>query len=385
MGGVISPFEVAVPEAQLEDLRARLRNTRWSDAETVDDWSQGVPRHFLQELCTYWADEYDWRATEARLNGIGQFRTEIDGLGIHFLHVRSPVEDALPIVITHGWPGSVMEFLDAIGPLSDPARYGGDPADAFHVVCPSMPGCGFSDRPTEPGWGIAKIADVWAQLMDRLGYDRFGAQGGDYGAVISAHLARDHGEHVVGIHLNDVIANPDPDTFDALTDVEQGIVLTLLEHARTENGYFEQQSTKPQTLGYGLTDSPVAQCAWIVEKFHRLADFDDDLYRVLSRDQVLDDVTLYWLTATGTSSARLYWEGKNDPPDAYAPLDLPVGCSIFAGEVDRASRRWAEKRFSDIRYWNEVPRGGHYPAFEQPEAYVNEVRGFFRTVREEQA
>jgi pimeloyl-ACP methyl ester carboxylesterase len=217
--------------------------------------------------------------------------------------------------------------------------------------------------------------------MDRLGYDRYGACGGDYGAAISSVLADRHPRHVIGIHLNDVIAHPDPSTFDSMTDVEQGIVLTLLEHARTENGYFEEQSTKPQTLGYGLTDSPVAQCAWIVEKFHRLADFDDDLYGALSRDQVLDNVTLYWLTATGTSSGRLYWEGRNDPVNVYAPLDLPVGCSIFAGEVDRASRRWAEKRFSDIRWWGEVERGGHYPAFEQPDAYVVELRAFYRTVR----
>ena len=381
MSGQIAPFELAVPEEELDDLRARLRRTRWPERETVDDWSQGVPLAFLRDLCGYWADGYDWRSTEARLNRIGQFHTEVDGSGIHFLHVRSPVEDALPIVITHGWPGSVVEFLNAIGPLSDPAAHGGDPADAFHVVCPSIPGFGFSERPATRGWGIVRIADAWAEIMERLGYRRYGAQGGDYGAVISSHLACRHADHVVGIHLNDVIAEPDEETMGSLTESEQAIVDGLAEHQRTEVGYFVQQATKPQTLGYGLTDSPAAQCAWIVEKFHRLSDHDGDLYSVLSRDQVLDNVMMHWLPATGTSSGRLYWESTHDPVEAYGVVDLPVGCSIFAGEVDRSSRRWAEKRFADLRYWNEVDKGGHYPAFEQPQRYVAEVRAAFRTMR----
>jgi len=379
VGNDISPFRIEVPDADLEDLRERLRRTRWPEPETVDDWSQGVPLAFVRELCDYWADGYDWRATETRLNAIPQFRTELDGLGIHFLHVRSPHPDALPLVITHGWPGSVVEFLQVIGPLTDPPAHGGDPSDAFDVVCPSLPGYGFSDKPARAGWGTPRIASAWAALMARLGYERYGAQGGDWGASVTDRIARQDSEHVAGIHLNMVLALPDPDTMGDLTPQEQAALDSMTNYDRWDSGYSKQQSTRPQTLGYGLVDSPAGQCAWILEKFWAWTDCDGDPLKVLTRDELLDNVMLYWLTASGASSARLYWESFTDFD--FGPVNVPTGCSVFPKEILRTSRRWAEKRFSDLRHWNELDRGGHFPAFEQPELFVNEVRSFFRTVR----
>jgi epoxide hydrolase len=375
----VTPFRIDVTDADLDDLRDRLRRTRWPEPETVDDWSQGAPLSFVREMCGYWADGYDWRATEARLNAIPQFRTEIDGLGIHFLHIRSPHPDALPLVITHGWPGSVVEFLKVIGPLTDPPSYGGDPADAFDVVCPSLPGYGFSDKPARAGWGTPRIASAWAALMARLGYERYGAQGGDWGAGVTDRLARQDAEHLAGIHLNMVIALPDPETLADLTPQEQSALDSMTDYDRWDSGYSKQQSTRPQTLGYGLVDSPAGQCAWILEKFRAWTDCGGDPLTVLTRDELLDNVMLYWLTASGASSARLYWESFRDF-DA-APIAVPTGCSVFPKEIIRASRRWAEKRFTDLRYWNELERGGHFPAFEQPELFVAEVRSSFRTVR----
>ncbi|HTE60479.1 MAG TPA: epoxide hydrolase, partial [Solirubrobacteraceae bacterium] len=262
MRGETTPFRIEIPESELRDLRARLRRTRWPERETVDDWSQGVPLAYVRELCDYWADGYDWRATEARLNALPQFRTELDGLGIHFLHVRSPHADALPLVVTHGWPGSIVEFLDVIGPLSDPTAHEGDAADAFHIVCPSLPGYGFSDKPAAPGWGVERIARAWGELMARLGYERYGAQGGDWGTSITTSIGQQDAEHVVGIHLNPPLAPPDPATFDDLTDAERAALDSLEQARRWESGYSEEQATRPQTVGYGLTDSPAALCAW---------------------------------------------------------------------------------------------------------------------------
>ncbi|WP_232661509.1 epoxide hydrolase family protein [Pseudonocardia sp. TRM90224] len=378
----VVPFRIEIPEAELADLRARLRGTRWPEAETVDDWSQGVPLAYLQDLCGYWAEHYDWRRTEARLNAFPQFRTEIDGLGIHFLHVRSPHPDALPLVMTHGWPGSIVEFMKVVGPLTDPE----DPADAFHVVCPSLPGYGFSDRPTAPGWTVERIAGAWVQLMARLGYRRYGAQGGDWGTSISTAIAQLDPEHVVGIHLNPPLAPPDPATFDDLTPAEQAS-LDALERAKDwEDGYSVQQSTRPQTIGYGLVDSPALLCGWIVEKFRAWTDCDGHPENVLTRDEMLDDVMLYWLPRTGASSARLYWESIRAVAARFRDgvtdtVDVPTGCSIFPKELPRPSRRWAERRFVDIRHWNELPKGGHFAAFEQPATFVDEVRTFFRLVR----
>ena len=375
----ITPFRLEVPDADLDDLRERLRRTRGPEAETVDDWSQGIPLAYVQDLCRYWADGYDWRATEARLNGpLPQFRTEIDGLGIHFLHVRSPHDGALPLLLTHGWPGSVAEFFDVIGPLVDPVAHGGDAADAFHVVCPSLPGYGFSDKPTAAGWGVDRIATAWAELMRRLGYDRYGAQGGDWGAMVTTGLASVDADHLAGIHVNLVVAGPAPDAPD-LTGDEMTALAAYSEHQTWGTGYSKQQSTRPQTLGYGLVDSPAAQAAWIVEKFHAWTDCDGHPENVLTRDQLLDNVMLYWLPGAGASSARLYWESFRHP--RLDPVNVPAGCSLFPKEIIQIPRSWAEGRFTDLRYWNQVPKGGHFAAFEQPELFVDELRNFFRLVR----
>ena len=264
MADLVTPFRIAVPQADLDDLNARLKNTRWPDSETVEDWSQGMPLAYTQELCRYWATDYDWRASEERLNSFDQFRTDINGLGIHFIHVRSPHPDAMPLVITHGWPGSIVEFHKVIGPLVDPVAHGGDANDAFHVVCPSLPGYGFSDKPKEPGWNISRIAKTWDQLMVRLGYDRYFAQGGDWGAMVTSSLGVNHSDHVAGLHLNMPLAVPD--LSQPLTDAEQASMDGFANYERWEAGYSKQQSTRPQTVGYGLADSPAGQAAWVVEK-----------------------------------------------------------------------------------------------------------------------
>jgi epoxide hydrolase len=382
----VTPFRVEIAEAALGNLRQRLLRTRWAEAEPVADWSQGVPHGYLRELCRYWADGYDWRATEARLNALPQFRTEIDGLGIHFVHVRSPHPDALPLIITHGWPGSIIEFLKVIGPLTDPTAHGGEAADAFHVVCPSLPGYGFSDRPARTGWGVERIADAWSVLAGRLGYRRYGAQGSDWGTSITTLLAQQHPEQLAGIHLTPPLAPPDPATFGDLTDRERAAIAALDHAEQWESGYSQEQATRPQTIGYALVDSPAALCAWIVEKFWSWTDCDGHPENVLTRDELLDNVMLYWLPGTGASSARLYWESIRRVNEwisgsIHDTVAVPTGCSIFPKELQRPSRRWAEKRFVDIRYWNEPDRGGHFAAFEQPGLFVNEVRSFFRLVR----
>jgi epoxide hydrolase len=379
MSDEIIPFRIEIPDADLEDLRQRLRRTRWPEPETVDDWSQGIPLDYTRRLCEYWLEQYDWRAAEARLNRFPQFLTEIDGLDIHFLHVRSPHEGALPLVITHGWPGSVVEFGKVIGPLADPVAHGGDAADAFHVVCPSLPGYGFSGKPARTGWGSGSTADAWDQLMARLGYARYGAQGGDWGAQVTTALGMRHPGHLAGIHLNMPIAFPDPASAGELTPREQAALDSMSYYDRWDSGYSKQQATRPQTVGYGLVDSPAGLCAWIIEKFWAWTDCDGDPASVLSRDEMLDNVMLYWLPGTGASSARFYWESI--PAPFLGPVQVPVGCSIFPKEIFRPSRRWAEKQFPDLRYWNEPDRGGHFAAFEQPAAFVEEVRAAFRSFR----
>ncbi len=368
-------FRIEASDADLTDLRDRLNRTRWPDPETVDDWSQGIPLAYVQDLCRYWADAYDWRAREAYLNGFPQFRAEVDGLGIHFIHVRSERPDAVPLVITHGWPGSVVEFHKVIRPLTDPPP--GEPA--FHVVCPSLPGYGFSDKPTRAGWGAERIAGAWARLMADLGYDRYGAQGGDWGALVTSCIGAQDPDHVLGVHLNMVIALPDESTMGDLTEREQGALASMAHYNDWDSGYSKQQSTRPQTLGYGLADSPAGQCAWIVEKFWSWMDCDGHPENVLTRDEILDNVMLYWLPGAGASSARLYWESFRTAH--VGPVEVPVACSIFPKEIFRPSRRWAEKRFPDIRHWNELDKGGHFAAFEQPEAYVAEVRAAFSAMR----
>jgi len=379
MSSEIRPFKVETTDEQLADLRDRLRRTRWPEAETVDDWSQGIPLSYMKELCEYWRDDYDWRATESRLNSLPQFRTEIDDLAIHFIHVCSPHPNALPLILTHGWPGSIVEFLKVIEPLTDPVAHGGEAADAFDIVCPSLPGFGYSERPAASGWRVERIAAAWVQLMARLGYARYGAQGGDWGGIVTESVGLQDPEHVAGIHLNMPAVAPGSMTVDNLTELEQAALADMEHYMEWESGYAKQQSTRPQTLGYGLVDSPAAQCAWIVEKFWAWTDCGGHLENVLTRNELLDNVMLYWLTATGASSARLYWQSfSNVNTD---PVGVPTGCSIFPKEIIRVSRRWAEARFLDLRYWNELDRGGHFAAFEQPELFAQELRSFFRLVR----
>ncbi len=379
----ITEFTIDVGAEELDDLRRRLELTRWPEPETVvasdEPWSQGMPLGITQELTDHWRDRYDWRRVESRLNALPQFRTHLDGLGIHFLHVRSPETDALPLVLTHGWPGSVVEFLDVIGPLTDPVAHGGSAADAFHLVVPSLPGFGWSDRPTEPGWNVARIAAAWEQLMLRLGYERFGAQGGDWGSMVTAALGTNHPEHLAGIHLNMPLVLPDPATMDDLTERELEALAAFDHYQQWDSGYSTQQSTRPQTLGYGLTDSPVGQMAWIVEKFWAWTDCDGDPRNAVDADRLLDNVMVYWTTRSAASSARLYWESFKQPD--FSPVSVPVGCSIFPKEIFRTSRRWVEQRFTDLRHFGELDRGGHFAAFEQPELFVSELRSAFASMR----
>ena len=374
---VLAPIHIE--EAQLTDLRERLTRTRFPDAEVVDDWSQGLPLAFARELRDTWATTYDWRSTEARINSHDPSRTMIDGLGIHFLHQRSPHTDALPLILTHGWPGSIMEFLGVIDALTDPVAHGGRAEDAFHVVVPSLPGYGFSDAPTTTGWGRDRIADAWAELMSRLGYERFAAQGGDWGSMVTAAMAAQHPDRLVGIHVTLAIVVPPAETLADMTPAEQATLDDFGTYQRWDGGYSTQQASRPQTLGYGLADSPMGQAAWIIEKFWSWVDHDGHPEDVLLRDSLLDNVMLYWLTNTGASSARLYWESFHDLD--VRPVEIPSAASIYPGEIFRPSRRWLESRFTDLRYFAEPTKGGHFAAFEQPDSFVDEVRAAFATMR----
>jgi pimeloyl-ACP methyl ester carboxylesterase len=369
------PFEVRITDAEIADLRERLGRTRWPEPEPVTDWSQGLPLAYAQELCRSWAEDYDFGFVK-RLNAFPQFRDRVDGLGIHFLHVCSPEPDAFPLVLTHGWPGSVLEFLDVLGPLTDPRAHGGDPADAFDVVAPSLPGYGWTDKPTTTGWGITRIARAWDALMVSLGYQRYGAQGGDWGSAVSGALGEVAPERVAGVHLN--MGSVPLGTFDDPTPTELANLAAQHEFQRTGRGYSAQQSTRPQTLGYGLTDSPAGQAAWIAEKFWAWTDNDGHPEDALSRQQILDAISVYWFTASATSSARLYWEGFSSFGDE---VTAPSGLSIYPRDIIRPSRREAEQRFTDLRWFREMPRGGHFAALEQPESLVEQIRGFFRLVR----
>ena len=372
----LKQFRIDVPTEVLDDLHARLAQTRWPEAECVDDWSQGIPLGYTRELAAYWADDYDWRSRQAALNRFDQFTTEIDGLDIHFIHQRSPHADALPLVITHGWPGSIAEFQKVIEPLVNPPS--GRAEDAFHVVCPSLPGYGFSGKPSKTGWGVGKIAEAWETLMLSLGYDRYGAQGGDWGAAVTTQIGRNRG-HCIAIHLNMPIARPAAGSGGDLTVDEQQALAAYAEHRQWGTGYSKQQSTRPQTLGYGLVDSPVGQLAWVVEKFWAWTDCDGHPENVVSRDELLDNVMLYWITGSGASSARLYWESFNSFI-TDGRVELPTGVAAFPKEILRTPRRWCEAAYN-ITHWTTMPRGGHFAAFEQPELFVDDVRAFFATVR----
>jgi pimeloyl-ACP methyl ester carboxylesterase len=386
----IRPFRVSIPEEDLADLRRRIAAARWPSRELVADRSQGVQLATIRELARYWASDYDLRRVEARLNALPQFTTEIDGVDIHFLHVTSPHPDALPLVITHGWPGSVLELLGAVGPLSDPTAHGGPATDAFTLVLPSLPGYGFSGQPTELGWDPGRTAQAWAELMGRLGYTRYVAQGGDVGAVVTDAMGRQAPQGLVGIHTNllvTALAGPQPTE----SEPERAAADALASFRATGFGYFLEQATRPQTIGYALLDSPVALAAWML-------DHDTDSYHKISRavldgqptghltpDQILDNITLYWLTGTGASAARAYWESGRAQALAagQAPpeVTLPVGFTTFPDEIFAAPRSWVEQAYPTLSYFNEADRGGHFAAWEEPELFSEELRAAFRSLR----
>ena len=374
----ITPFTINTPEAQLTDLRNRINNTRWAEEECVNDWSQGIPLTYVREIADYWANQYDWRKSEQHLNSFNHYLTNINDLDIHFIHQRSPHPDAYPLIITHGWPGSIVEFHKVIQPLVDPTKHGGKAEDAFHVVCPSLPGYGFSGKPSQSGWGVEKIAETWDQLMVQLGYENYGAQGGDWGAAVTTQIGRNIG-HCDAIHINMPIGRPTPESLQDPTDEEKSAIEGLTYYQEWDSGYSKQQSTRHQTLGYGLVDSPVGQMAWIIEKFWSWMDCDGHPENTLTRDELLDNVMLYWLTASGASSARLYWEsfGSFGGGDK---VELPTGVASFPKEIIRSPRRWCEESYN-ITHWTTMPKGGHFGAFEQPELFINDLRIFFKTIR----
>ena len=383
MKNSIRPFQINIPENELNQLSERLKNTRWPDAETVSSWDQGIPLDYAKSLTNYWINEYDWRRCEKMLNQWPNYMTSIDDLDIHFIHKPSPHPDALPIIISHGWPGSVIEFCKVIDALTEPEKYGGDAKDAFSVVIPSLPGYGFSDKPQSPGTSVEKIGRMWGQLMKKIGYKEYVAQGGDWGAIISQSMGITEVENCKAIHLNMPIVMPDPETMNELSEKEQSALDAMNYYNEWDSGYSKQQSTRPQTVAYGLSDSPVGQMSWIIEKFYSWTDCvqegEKKLESVLTKDELLDNVMIFWLTNSSASSARLYWESFNNPN--FDPINTPTGCSQFPKEIFQCSRRWAEKRFSNLIYWNELDRGGHFAAFERPDIFVEELRNCFRSIR----
>lgn len=384
MSDAIEQFHLAVSQSELDGLRDRLSRTRWPDRETVDNTSQGPPLAKLRALAEYWLDGYDWRRCEAMLNGVGQFRTEINGLGIHFLRIRSPEADALPLLMTHGWPGSVLEFRDVIGPLTDPVAHGGSANDAFDLVIPSLPGFGFSDRPMAAGWNIDRISDAWITLMHRLGYDRWAAQGGDWGASVTTAVGYKAPPGLVGIHLNMAMFQPTDDERADATPEEQAMLDDAQRYDQQYSGYYKLQNSRPQSIGFSLADSPVGLAAWVYALFQDVSDSGGDPENVFSADEMIDNIMLYWLPNTGASSARLYWEAAQEMMKSgmpTAPMPTPTGISMFPGEQLRLSRRWAERRFAKLIHFNQLERGGHFAAMEQPEAFVGEVRATFSTLR----
>jgi pimeloyl-ACP methyl ester carboxylesterase len=388
----IRPFRVDMPDEAIADLRRRIAATRWPSTELVKDRSQGVQLTTIQELARYWTTDYDWPACEARLNALPQFTTEIDGADIHFIHVKSPHADALPLIITHGWPGSVIELLEVIGPLTDPTAHGGRTEDAFDLVLPSLPGYGFSAEPAEVGWDPGRIARAWAELMRRLGYTRYVAQGGDQGAAVTDAMGGQEPEGLLGIHLNFLrSALGNVSGMPADSEAERGALAAISTFRTSGSGYFLEQATRPQTIGYALLDSPVALAAWML-------DHDTDSYYKISRaflagqpagnltrDHILDNITLYWLTGTGASAARSYWEGGQAAAraagQAPAGVKLPVGFTMFPGEIFQAPRSWAEKVYPNLIYFHEAARGGHFAAWEEPQLFSEEVRAGFRPLR----
>jgi pimeloyl-ACP methyl ester carboxylesterase len=392
----IRPFEVHVPEEQLADLRRRIAATRWSSRELVGDREQGVQLATMQALARYWTTEYDWRRCEARLNALPQFTTQIDGVDIHFIHVRSPHPDAMPLIMTHGWPGSVIELLETVGPLTDPTAHGGRAEDAFHLVLPSLPGYGFSREPAELGWGSPRVASAWAELMNRLGYTTYVAQGGDVGAGVTDVMGRLAPEGLLGIHINLLVTALAGPQFPTDTDEERAAVAAIATFQASGFAYFQEMATRPQTIGYALLDSAVALAAWMcdhdTDSYYKIARAFVDGQPVgnLTREHIVDNITLYWLTGTGASAARSYWEDFGvgavhaRAGQAPPPVSVPVGFTTFPGELWRTPRSWAEASYSTLSYFNEVDRGGHFAAWEEPELFATEVRAAFRPLRQPQ-
>jgi pimeloyl-ACP methyl ester carboxylesterase len=390
----VRPFHVEFPQAALADLRQRVQATRWPDKETVEDQSQGVKLVKLQELVRYWGTEYDWRKAEAKLNALPMFVTRIDGIDVQFIHVKSKHRNALPLLITHGWPGSILEIVKAIGPLTDPTAYGGRAEDAFDVVIPSMPGYGFSSRPTEGGWGPDRIGLAWDVLMKRLGYERYVSQGGDWGSVVADAMARQAPSGLLGIHVNMPPTVPEEaakamnagEPAPADLSAEEKTAYDQLSTFFKKNGaYGAMMSTRPQTVGYGLTDSPAGLAAWMYDKFAQWTYSGGDPERSLTKDEMLDDITLYWLTNSAISSARLYWENDNNNFNAVnqrtTEISLPVAVTVFPGEIYRAPRSWTERAYRNLVYFNTVDKGGHFAAWEEPQLFAQEMRAAFKSVR----
>ena len=387
----VRPFQVEFPEEAIDDLRRRVAATRWPSKELVADRSQGVQLPTVQALAAYWLDGYDWRRCEAKLNALPQFITEIDGVDVHFIHVRSQHEDALPVIITHGWPGSVIEMLEVIEPLTDPTAHGGSADDAFDVVIPSIPGYGFSPEPTELGWWAGRVAQIWPELMRRLGYDRFVAQGGDVGAAVTDGMGRMAPEGLLGIHTNLFVPALGGAKFSDETEEEKAANEAMALFRATGFGYFLEQSTRPQTIGYGLLDSPVELAAWLLDHdtdaYYKIASafVDDKPSGNLTRDHILDNITLYWLTGTGTSAARSYWESAQatakSAGQAPPPMNLPFAFTTFPGEIWKTPRSWVEAAYPNVIYFNEVDQGGHFAAWEEPQLFTEEIRAAFSSLR----
>ena len=375
----IHDFKIKISEEDLDDLKSRLKLTRFPEKETPNDWSQGTPLAYMLELRDYWLNDYNWSEREALLNRWPGYITNIQDLDIHFLHIRSKHENASPLILTHGWPGSIVEFQKVIAPLTDPESHGGSAEDAFHVICPSLPGFGFSGKPTTPGWNIEKIAGAWNELMLRLGYDKYFAQGGDWGSIVTTMIGAQNLGNCLAMHINMPIVGPDPDTMDDLSDLEKSALAGLKFYQDHDSGYSKQQGTRPQSLGYGLADSPMGQAGWVIEKFYQWMDCNGHPENIVTRDELLDNIMMYWATNSGASSARIYWEsfGKGMNQDA---IHIPTGCSIFPKEIFKTSERWARKRFLKLIHFDVLEKGGHFAAFEQPEVFVDQVRTCFRQV-----